>query len=107
MLAELVAAAAALEPRRGALLRLGAVEGQPVRLDALAGHAAALDQPRLDVRLHLERPLAVLGRAGEPLQHRLTPGDVRLAHRRQLPQQAHGRGVGRAGRWRRRGRRSC
>ncbi len=63
-------------------------------LDALTGDAAALDQPRLDVRLHVEGALAVLRRAGQPFQHRLPPGHVRLAHRRQLPQEPYRRGVG-------------
>ena len=90
----LVPALAALDAGLGLVLVAGAVEGQPVRLDALAGDAAALDEPGLDVGLDFQRVPPLLAGAGQVVEHRLAPGDVRLAGPGQVAQQAHGRGVG-------------
>src|SRR5215218_10040910 len=69
------------------------MEGQPVSLDPLPGHATAGNKPLLDIRLHLERSSPVLRGAGKPIEYRLTPRDMRLTHRRELAKQAYGGGI--------------
>src|SRR5919198_910157 len=90
-LGEAVAALAALDATLRLIFGPGAVERQPVRLDPLAGDAATFDQTPLDLRLDLDRAPTVLGRLRKRFEHGLTPRDMRLAHRSELTQQAHGR----------------
>jgi hypothetical protein len=68
----------------GFFLLLGAVEGEPVGFNALAGNAAAFEQPRLNIRLHGQRPFTVLCASGQGVEHGLTPGDVGLVNAGQV-----------------------
>src|SRR5690606_5631925 len=83
-LREFVSAPSPLDARLCLRFVLGAMEREPVRLDPLPGHAAALDQPPLDICLDVEQPPPCLGCTRHVIEDGVAPGNMRLTHRRQL-----------------------
>ena len=80
--------------RPGLIGLAGTVEGQPVRFDPLARHAARFDQLRFDIRLDLQCLSPQHGVSCQRVQDSLAPGNMRLSHGSELAQQADGGCIG-------------